>query len=60
MSEEKKNEVLEQNELDESELDGVAGGMSTTDSQLGMNKFASNARVKDDLSTVAPKARTIY
>ena len=59
MSEEKKNEVLEQNELDESELDGVAGGMATGNTGV-MNKFSSNARVKDDLSTVAPKARTIY
>ena len=48
MSEEKKNEVLEQNELNESELDGVAGGMATPDSPLGMNKFSSNARVKEE------------
>ena len=48
MSEEKKNEVLEQGELNESELDGVAGGMATPDSPLGMSKFSPNARVKDD------------
>ena len=47
MSEEKKNEVLEQNELNESELDGVAGGMATGN-QMGMNKFSSNARVKEE------------
>ena len=42
MSEEKKNEVLEQGEVNESELDGVAGGMSTADDTVGMNDLVSN------------------
>ena len=46
MSEEK-NEVLEQDEVNESELDGVAGGMATGNPG-GVNKFSSNARTKED------------
>ena len=52
MSEEKKNEVLEQDELNESELDGVAGGMSTINDPLGVSniqsRIQSNIRVKND------------
>ena len=60
MSEEKKNEVLEQNELNESELDGVAGGMATGN-PMGMNKFSSNARVKEDgTDGVAKNGRMIW
>ena len=51
MSEEKKNEVLEK-ELDDSELDGVAGGMSTMNGPLGVSNIQSHMqshlRVKDD------------
>ncbi len=42
MSEEKKNEVLEQGELNESELEGVAGGLSTVNNAIGANKLVSN------------------
>lgn len=42
MSEEKKNEVLEQGELNESKLGGVAGGTSTANNTLGVNDLVSN------------------
>ena len=46
MSEEKKNEVLEQDELNESELDGVAGGMAI-DNTGGMSNVAKTIK-KDE------------
>ena len=44
MSEEKKNEVLEQNELNESELNGVAGGMANANNATGVNDRVFNIR----------------
>ena len=38
MSEEKKNEVLEQNELSEAELDGVSGGAFADVDPLNMGR----------------------
>ena len=43
MSEEKKNEVMNQ-ELDESELDSVAGGMNVENAAVNVRNSAFNAR----------------
>ena len=44
MSEEKKNEALEQGEMNESELYRVAGGVSTANDTMGVNDLVSNMR----------------
>ena len=50
MSEEKKNEVLEQNELSEAELDGVSGGAFADVDQLNMGRtvLRTNEDTKPD------------
>lgn len=57
MSEEKKNEVLEQGELNESELEGVAGGLSTVKSNLGANNLVSN--IANNLVSNSTKANNV-
>lgn len=59
MSEEKKNEVLEQGELNESELDGVAGGMSTANNTVGVSNLVKNSRKDDKNPDGVNKANTM-
>ena len=58
MSEEKKNEVLEQGELNESELDGVAGGMAI-DNTGGMSNVAKTVKKDEKNLDGVNKANTM-